>query len=117
MPVMIVGHKSNGKGHTWLIDGIVKKYFYYDMVIHFEYDENWMYADEYYDTFDQLRQVYHINDGFEIITIPDYSFTSSDFWLMNWGYDGDHDTGEYTLLPSDNWLGYSNPYAIYHGFE
>lgn len=116
MPVMIVGYKPGGAGHTWLIDGYVKKRIDYLLSISFSYDENWMYADEYYDTFDELRQRYNINDGTEILLVPHYS-SYKQYWLMNWGYNGDHDYGLYSITPGASWLQYSNPYKIYYGFE
>ena len=118
MPVIIVGWNSGEtEGHTWLIDGIHRTRIHYSETITFEYDENWMFASEYYDTFDELRQRYNINSLDDIQVFHDAHITTHNYYLMNWGYDGSHDTGWYSLDAAGDWLNYNNNLHIYYGFE
>ena len=117
MPVVIVafGPQNGDGGHTWLIDGLYRKVVEYEMMITFEYSENWVYADEYYDTFDELRQHYHTNDGTDALIIP-YGSSDFDYWLMNWGYDGTFDDGHYSISSNAYWNGLGRNKHIYYGF-
>lgn len=118
MPVIIVafGPQNSDGGHTWLIDGIYRSVTEYEMMITFEYSENWMYADEIYDTFDELRIHYHTNDGTEALFVP-YGSLATDYWLMNWGYDGLYDNGHYSISGTAYWEGLGRNKRIYYGFH
>ena len=118
-PVMVSAKKANDtSGHCWLIDGIAIRVRYYTVTKHFEYDENWMYASEYYDTFDELRAHYNINSEYDII---EYNETDTkNFLLMNWGFDGYGDDGYFSTFPSEAW-NYGGDYIydkkIYYDFR
>lgn len=103
-PVNIVAFTSDNGGHTWLIDGIGKITRHYIRVKHFEFTENWMFESEYYDTFDELRQHYHINSEFDIIEEDGGDYTT-EYLFMNWGYNGDDNGGYYSTYPSSTWSG------------
>lgn len=115
----IDGTNSMG-AHFWIIDGICKKIRHYVTSKHFEYTENWMYESEYYNTFDELRERYHINSEFDFIE-EDGGFSVSDYLLMNWGYDGDLDDGYYSTYPSTAWTIDDNNYnydkKIYYNYR
>lgn len=110
-------------GHGWIIDGIKTKTYHYITEKHFEYTENWMYASEYYDSFDDLRRIYHINDGTEII--EEYNNVTTEYLYMNWGMNGINDNGNYGTYPSSTWTysGIPNNYdyiykkKIYYDFR
>lgn len=95
-------------GHGWIIDGIKIKTSHYITEKHFEYTENWMYASEYYDSFDDLRRIYHINDGTE--TIEEYNDIVTEYLRMNWGQDGQNDNSYYSTYPSSIWVFSGFPY-------
>lgn len=120
-PVMVSAKANTGtgtSGHSWLIDGIAVRVRYYTITKHFEYDENWMYASEYYDTFDELRMHYHINSEFDIVEYNDTD--EMEFLIMNWGFDGYGDDGYYSTFPSETWnYGYNYNYdkTIYYDFR
>lgn len=106
-------------GHTWLIDGLVVKISHYTMVKHFEYTENWMYETEYYDSFDDLRRIYNINSEYDIIEL-DGGTTTTNYLLMNWGYDGYGDDDYFSSYPSDAWnygFDYNYDKTIYYNFR
>lgn len=113
-PVIVRGSSSNG-GHAWIIDGLHVKTHHYTEICTFEYSENWMHADEYYDTFDELRTRYHINDPNEPHYFPyDVEFG---YWLMNWGWNGNSDGGYYTLGDTGSWEGYDSNKKMFYAFH
>lgn len=89
-------------GHSWVIDGLATKTYRFVTEKHFEYTENWMYESEYYDTFDELRMRYHINSEYDVVR--EYAYSSTEFWLMNWGHFGTWDNGYYSVYPSTPWV-------------
>lgn len=91
------------EGHSWIIDGISLRIYHYIEAFHFEYTDNWMHEYEYFDTFDQLRDRYHINSEYDYI-IEDLGENTVEFLLMNWGYDGAYDNALFGQYPSDNWV-------------
>lgn len=127
-PVIVTAECDNPEtgereGHGWLIDGIKIKTSHYITEKHFEYTENWMYASEYYDSFDDLRRIYHINDGTEII--EEYTDIITEYLRMNWGQDGQNDNCYYSTYPSSTWYFIDYPYnynfkydkKIYYNFR
>lgn len=88
-------------GHSWIIDGVCSRTYKYITEKRFEYTENWMHESEYYDSFDDLRFRYHINSEYDCV--KEETYNTSDFLLMNWGYDGDGDDGYYSVYPSIGW--------------
>lgn len=93
---------NNNIGHSWIIDGLVNYTQRYVTVKHFEYTENWMHESEYYDTFDEIRWRYHVNNEYDYVEEV-VEPSSDDYLLMNWGYDGDGDNGYYSTYPSTAW--------------
>ena len=88
-------------GHMWLIDGshqTTRTYTYYK---HFEYSEDWIYYNEVYDTFAEIHQIYHIQDPNEEIECT--TTTTTNYLLMNWGYDGLFDSAYYNVGANDYW--------------
>ena len=121
IPVIIVAFDSSDhtRGHTWLIDGIHHTIDNYLCYKHFYYGEDWYMYSEYYDTWDDVREQYHhlIQDPSE-----DYIYTSDityTFLLMNWGYDGSHDNGYYSMSLAWNVNSCDHLYnrKIYYGFH
>ena len=104
-PVIIVAYDSSdhNKGHTWLIDGLHTTTRNYTYTKKFYYDEDWYMFNEYYDTWDEVRQHYFgmIQDPSEWI-VMNYSIDYP-YLLMNWGYDGKYDTGYYSAAASSAW--------------
>lgn len=102
-PVNIIAW-TQGKenGHSWVIDGIAERIRRYVTHIQFEYTDNWMNESEYYDTFYELRQKYHIDSEFDTITKEAGTYVD-EFLLMNWGYDGKYDNAYYGIGLSDIW--------------
>ena len=95
------GYTYSG-GHSWLIDGIVGISHAYDHYKYFEYSENWIHYSEVYDSFEEITQIYGITD------VNDYVYTQSQtstvmYYLMNWGYNGEYDTGHFSMSVNDNW--------------
>lgn len=118
MPVIVVGwNQAQTEGHTWLIDGIHRTITHYSETIIFEYDENWIHADEVYDTFEELRQRYNINTLDDIQIIPNAQSTTHYYFLMNWGWDGDHDSGRYYMNSGEDWLNFGYNRTMYYGFH
>ena len=111
---VVVRASDGSTGHAWIIDGIRKKTSYYTEECTFEYSENWMYANEHYDTFDELRVKYHINDPNE----PLYLHYTADvnYLLMNWGWNGSYDDDCYSLF-GGSWLGLDNGKKIFYDFH
>lgn len=125
IPVIVIAYSDinflgiPSSGHTWLIDGkhcITRSYTY---TKEFEYSENWIYYDEVYDTFDEIHQIYHIQDPSEQVEIVTTGVSS--YLLMNWGYDGAYDNAYYSIGANDNWNanGGNHLYSrtIYYGFH
>lgn len=122
-PVNIVAYYKEGKnkkGHSWIIDGIATKTRHFVTEIHFEYTENWMNESEYYDSFDDLKQHYHISSQYETIKEDGGSYTT-EYLLMNWGYDGQYNDGLFSKYPSDIWTvdgkDYKYDKKIYYDFK
>lgn len=90
------------EGHAWLIDGWGFKTRHYTIQKTFEYTENWMYASEYYDTFDELRARYHINSEYDVVE-EDGGTNTSEYLRMNWGQSGVSNGGYYDTYPSSTW--------------
>ena len=111
---------DNTVGHAWIIDGLAVRYQHWVTELQFEYSENWMYAWAYFDTFEQLQQNYDIQDPSETI-ILDGGTTTTDYLLMNWGWNGSYDNGYYGSYPSSQWNagGYQFQYnkQIYYNFR
>ena len=107
-------------GHSWIIDGIAIKTRHFVTTKTFEYTENWMHEPEYYDTFDELRQHYHINSEFDSV-VEDGGFSTIEYLLMNWGGDGAGDNGYYSTYPSSGWgpsdAEYKYNKTIYYNFR
>ena len=104
-PVYVTANrKENGskKGHAWIIDGLGTITRHYVTSKHFEYTENWMNESEYYESFDDLRAKYHINSEYDYIEEDAGSYTS-EYLLMNWGWDGRNNNVFISPGLSDSW--------------
>lgn len=122
-PVIVIAYRKdengNKKGHTWIIDGLATKTTHFITEKHFEYTENWMNESEYYNSFDELRWKYNINSEFD--TVKENSYSTAEYLLMNWGYDGDNNDGFFSTYPSSIWKYYDRNYQydkeIYYDFK
>ena len=109
-PVDICAYRYNGNnqlsGHSWLIDGIAVRQRHYVTHITFEYSENWMYANAYFDTFLELQEYFeprfHVYTPYDVIEEDGGTYTT-EYLLMNWGWNGSYDNGYYSIYPSDSW--------------
>lgn len=116
MPVIITAYgRPNVGAHTWLIEGIYRTVIEYEMAIQIEYSDQWMYANEYFESFDELRQYYHTDNG-GVQFVP-WGSRIDDYWLMNWGLDGRFYEGHYSVSSNASWEGRSYDKTIYYGFE
>lgn len=115
IPVEICCSRSTGSRHSWLIDGYVKKTTTTD------YPYRWRIIPTdslvYYNNIDYD---YVLTESQKELLYPDvqendvehqYSVSSSDYLLMNWGWDGQYDDGRYSITP--NW----NPNAATGNFN
>ena len=120
LPVIIVASdRDNTYAHAWIIDGIRKRRSIYTYSCHVEYSENWQGEPEYYDTFDAVRNRYHINDEYDVW--EENTSTTTEHYLMNWGYDGRYDEDIYTMYGPGTWVVGPNSYVknkqIYYDFR
>lgn len=122
-PVYVTANrKENGskKGHAWIIDGLGTITRHYVTSKHFEYTENWMNESEYYESFDDLRAKYHINSEYDYIEEDAGSYTS-EYLLMNWGWDGRNNNVFISPGLSDSWTvgdyDYKYDKIIYYDFR
>lgn len=122
LPVIVVAYANKYKtgmwpfkktryseGHTWVIDGkaeqwkIFKKHYY------------WTLTDEIRDTdmniYPYIEKEYFIPDVYEGMPYSENRIEVSDYYLMNWGYDGRWDDGLYDRRSSEKW------YANYKYFQ
>ncbi len=85
---------------------------------HCEYTENWQQELEVYDSFDEIRARYHVNDPLDQFFA--YGGYATDYLLMNWGYDGAYDDGYYSISPGGVWSAGNSNYqyskTLYYGF-
>ncbi len=125
-PVIISAYSTQGflgfpysDGHCWLIDGLHATIRNYSFTKHFEYGEEWVQYSEVYDTFDEIQQIYGIQSPSDVI--PYNVNNTTHFLLMNWGYDGDFDTGLYSVGATDNWYANNSNHqylrTIYHNIH
>lgn len=121
LPVIVTaGNKvglSYSGGHAWIIDGVRRRYATYTYEKHIEYSENWMNESEYFESFDEIRWKYNVNDEFDIWYVETSGTT--DYLLMNWGYDGSYDDDSYFVDGEWNANGSSHMYKrkIYYDFR
>lgn len=129
MPVIVTAYNTKTSsaytdGHAWIIDGIRRVTTTYRWQKHAEYSENWMHESEVYNSFDEIRNKYGIDDEFDIWY--DDVVTDVDYLLMNWGYDGIYDDGTYSSNANLSWEdrnenGNTRPYIykreIYYDFR
>lgn len=106
IPVLISAYSTfqwltYSDGHMWIIDGVRETERTYEYTIHFEYSEDWIYYSEVYDTFEEIHQLYHIQDPYEEIDC--ITSTTTNYLLMNWGYNGQFDNDSYSVLANENW--------------
>ena len=116
MPVIITAYgRPNVGAFTWLIEGLYRTVIEYEMEILIEYSDQWMYANEYFESFDELRQYYHTDNG-GTQYVP-WGSRIDDYWLMNWGLDGRYYDGHYSVSNNASWGGRRYDKTIYYGFE
>ena len=83
-PVILVayGYDNLGEmsGHTWLADGLARKTTQYTHCFHLEYSDQWIHADRYFDSEEQmLRQFPNGYDGYSLEQVVE---NSVDYFLM-----------------------------------
>lgn len=123
-PVKVTAYRntSNGlAGHAWVIDGIAQRTRHFVTEKRFEYTDNWMHESEYYESFDDLRYRYNINDEFDVV-VEEGGTSVTDFLLMNWGYDGAYNDDYFSTYPSTAWTiftdrNYEYDKTIYYDFN
>lgn len=114
LPVIVVAYANKYKtgmwpfkktryseGHTWVIDGkvehrkIFKKHYY------------WTLTDEIRDTdmdiYPYIEKEYFIPDVYEGMPYSENRIEVSNYYLMNWGYDGRWDDGLYASGSPEKW--------------
>lgn len=111
-PMIVFGTTENGGiGHSWIIDG----YREYSDVSDYQY--KWVLMPP--DSLDYHLKYYKDIDIDHIFTeeekqrnhpelvedeiVHEYSSYYEKYVKMNWGYDGEWDDGQYSILPSDKW--------------
>lgn len=104
LPIIITAQTSspNSTGHAWIIDGLETRTRHYTIQKTFEYTDNWMHESEYYDSFDDLRRLYNLNDENDIIEVDGGTYTS-DCLLMNWGFDGFYNGAHFGSSSAEIW--------------
>ena len=127
LPVLVSAYteipsSSRNVGHAWIIDGIRRVETIYRWQKHVEYSENWMYESEVYNSFEEIKNKYNIEDEFDIWF--DDVITNTDYLLMNWGEDGAYDEGLYSTSADASWEGdddqpypYTQNREIYYDFR
>ena len=93
-----IGYK---RYHEWLIDGVYTSTTEYRYTKSFDCSEDWIYYSEVFDTFEDLQAVYGIHEPTE--TVERTVTTHCNYWLMNWGYDGQWDSGHYGTAITEEW--------------
>ena len=67
----------------------------------------------------ELQWKYNINSEFD--TVKENSYSTAEYLLMNWGYDGDNNDGLFSTYPSSIWKYYDRNYQydkeIYYDFK
>lgn len=111
LPVIVIAYSERhriwpfpyyySRGHTWLIDGLHSTTRSYEYRKFFEYSENWYNYSEVYDSFEDIQEVYHIEDPDDEV-VEYYEVTTTSL-LMNWGYDGAFDDCYYSIFDNDAW--------------
>lgn len=126
LPVLVSAYSHRGwlglsytGGHAWIIDGIHCLTRSYRSITEFECSENWINHTPAYDTFEELAQAYGIQDpNDQIIDCFNLNYL---YLLMNWGYDGQYDSGYYGSYPTDDWYvsttNYQYKRKIYYDFH
>lgn len=118
LPVIVVAWGLDSgvlSGHTWLIDGLVKKTTIYRHLFHIEYSDQWMHSFEYFESEAQMLQRYP--NGYDGYSWEELLPSEVEYFLMNWGYDGDYDNGYYSTASSSVWssnLDYQYDKVIYY---
>lgn len=84
--------------------------------MHCEYTNDYHGPGEYYDSFEDLRRVYHINDPNEPFEYwgPYNQFTCL---LMNWGCSGNYNSGHYLLEGNDGWPVFNGNATLTHNYN
>lgn len=91
---------SYSDAHTWVIDGYRELTYYYTNHYHLEYtteidDAYIIYVDNEIETeFDEYYEGMEVEEQYE---------TYTDYLLMNWGWDGSYDGGQYYLSDASGW--------------
>ena len=126
LPVIISAYSERGflgigysRGHEWLIDGIYLSTTSYTYTKSFVYSEDWAGHSEVYDTFEEIQAIYGVQ--YPSDTVERTVSINTTYWLMNWGYNGNYDSGHYGMAVTDEWNanGGSHQYnrKIYYDFS
>ena len=114
LPIMITAFPSYGGGHCWIIDGYRERTDYYTSYYHLEYTDEYEDAIATYSEAD-LQSLFgdYYCDGYSWEETMTYA--GGNYLLMNWGHDGDRDSGEFYVIPTEQqWIYSVNPYIYYN---
>lgn len=120
LPVIVVAYSNStggwfpqySGGHTWLIDGYKTITYVYSYHYHIEYSDQWVNAYEYFDSEAEMKLMYP--NGYDGYSWSEESDYSTNYLLMNWGYDGYLDTGLYPTFNNSSWNGYQYSKYMYY---
>ena len=117
-PVLITATHSNHFSHAWVIDGCVditttttttSTYSRYQSGISYSSEAEFLSNEE-------VMAMYP--DAYDGMTIVTNDSVYNKYLLMNWGCDGNYDTGHYAIIPSGNeWRGYTNTACIIYNIS
>lgn len=111
---------NNYSGHTWVIDGcyqstrtITRRYYYVKVPVEdvIDYDENYFVIYRTSTLEDMLRIYPNFVEG---TTQQSSTSTHTNYYRMNWGYNGRYDDGIYSMSVSSNWNAYAYGKAIHY---
>lgn len=115
---VLVSAGNGSSGHCWVIDGCLDKTVYTSSaIIYYEYQEGVTYpTGSVYLTEDEMLAINpNPYDGYSIVT---NTTEQTQYLLMNWGWNGNHDNDHYAIAPSSgsgDWEGYNVvPCIIYN---
>ena len=112
-PVIVVAYSEKNKhgvwpfkttdyagGHTWVIDGLSVNEI--KTVRHY----TWHYTDSYDESLDliiypEVEKEYYIPEVYEGMTYTEPTYSYTDYFLMNWGANGNGDNALYKALGND----------------
>lgn len=106
VPVLIMAEKTDGLGHTWLIDGMIERQWTYrtSYTWRLESDGDPMYFDDDHSYYTEEYALSMYPDLYDGMSTYEDSVHSQLYLLMNWGCNGDYDNVEYAAFGSSAWV-------------